>query len=134
METQCGVVLEEIPTEILSQLRQLGEFNYLISSQVRTRRKVRDKETFKHAIGKLRKRTEPKLQLSTSALNELDKILHHIMDKFENELFILTKIRRNKVLTMKELEYATKLCLPGSLKANAMLAGRRAVNMLTIKI
>ncbi|GFU47017.1 hypothetical protein TNCV_3817021 [Trichonephila clavipes] len=134
MEVQYKIDLKRLPQETLSYLNQLGFVPCIIDSQTRKKkRSAKGKINYQVAIRKLRKKVQPKLQLSTAALSELDKILEHVIYVFSRELIRLANVRRNRTLSVKQLECATKLCLPNSLNTNALKYARRAVSMATVK-
>ncbi|GBN19811.1 hypothetical protein AVEN_168664-1 [Araneus ventricosus] len=119
-ETYVKIEDEPIPSTSTDDLNAL---------QRNRKRKQRRKElSFKPYILRVKKIKTPDLKLSSNALEDLDNLISDVYQLYCSELKRLTSLAKKKTLPTKEVETATKLCIPGIRKDNAMNFGRDCVN------
>ncbi|GBM91764.1 hypothetical protein AVEN_145643-1 [Araneus ventricosus] len=102
--------------------------SFNVVQQDRKRKQRRKELSFKPYILKVKKTKIPNLQLSTDALDYLNNIISDIYQLYDSELKQLISHTKKKTLSIKEIENATKLCIPGKRKNKAMNYGRDCVS------
>ena len=86
------------------------------------------RKSFKNALKKIKQQINPKMQLATSTVYVLDDLMNHVLELFEKEIKSLNRVQKAKTLTVKQLEAATKLCLPKMLRKKVIEYGWLAVH------
>ncbi|GBM44501.1 hypothetical protein AVEN_48027-1 [Araneus ventricosus] len=94
---------------------------------IRRKKQRREELSFKTYILRMKKIVFPGLKLSSNALEDLDNLLSNIYQMYCSEFQLLSSHTKIKTLSDKDVESATKLCIPGNLKIKAMDIGRRSV-------
>ncbi|GBL98296.1 hypothetical protein AVEN_174090-1 [Araneus ventricosus] len=94
----------------------------------RKRKQRREELSFKPYILRMKKIKTPDLKLSSNALEDLDNLISNVYQMYCSDLKRLTSLTKYKTLSTKDVETATKLCIPGKRKDNAMKFGRDCVN------
>lgn len=120
-----------LPAEVLSYLDDIDFLSLICKPQKKRRKKAilnnSDHRSFQQFTKNLKKDRLPNLQLSSIVLQEFDKIMNSFLDIFLKELASLARIKRQKTLSVKQLECVTKLCFPGFRGSKALDYGRVAV-------
>ncbi|GBO32639.1 hypothetical protein AVEN_264165-1 [Araneus ventricosus] len=88
--------------------------------RIRRKKQRREKLSFKPYILRIKKIVTPKMKLSSNALEDLDNLLSNVYEMYCSEFQLLSSHTKKKTLTAKDVESATKLCIPGKLKDNAI--------------
>ncbi|GBM28245.1 hypothetical protein AVEN_181317-1 [Araneus ventricosus] len=121
--------LEETYFEIEDELTSSISTNEFIATERYRKRKQRREElSFKPYILRVKKAKTPSMQLSSNALEDLDNLISSVYQMYSSELKRLTSLTKKKNLSIKDVETATKLCIPGKRKDSAMNFGRYCVN------
>ncbi|GFS29557.1 uncharacterized protein NPIL_227781 [Nephila pilipes] len=92
------------------------------------RRQLKKKTTFKSYILRVKKLRKPDIKLSTKALEDLDNFISNVYHMYCFELKRLSNHTKKKTLSFQQMEIATKLCIPGRLKSNAIQFSREILN------
>ncbi|XP_055951513.1 histone H2B type 1-A-like [Argiope bruennichi] len=101
-------------------------FNNFKAVQKYRKRKQRNEElSFKPYILRMKKLKAPDMELSSKALEDLDNLITSVFQKYFSELKLLTRLTKKKTLSINDVEAATKLCIPGKRKDNAVNYGRK---------
>ncbi|GFY47032.1 uncharacterized protein TNIN_292271 [Trichonephila inaurata madagascariensis] len=94
----------------------------------RKRRQIKRKLTFKSYILRVKRLIKPEMKLSTKALEDVDNLISSIYHMYCSELKRLSNHTKKKTLSLQQVEIATKLCIPGRLKNNAIEFSRGILN------
>lgn len=116
-----------LPGAVCEYMRNLDGKSFNLTTTGTKRKRVPQRESFKNALQKIRRTYRPELQVSSDSLDIFDKIIYHFLELFDMELRTLKKVRNIKMLTINDLENATKLCLPKMMRTQAIEKGIRAV-------
>ncbi|GBN95428.1 hypothetical protein AVEN_183087-1 [Araneus ventricosus] len=95
--------------------------------RVRRKKQRREELSFKPYILRMKKIVSPDIKLSSIALEGLDNLLSNVYQMYCSEFQLLSSHTKIKTLSDKDVESATKLCMPGNLKNKAVNNGRRCV-------
>ncbi|GBN29861.1 hypothetical protein AVEN_225082-1 [Araneus ventricosus] len=95
--------------------------------RIRGKKQRREELSFKPYILRMKKIVSPDMKLSSIALEDLDNLISNVYEIYCSELQLLSSHTKKKTLTAKDVESATKLCIPGNMKNKAMDFGRRCV-------
>lgn len=79
-----------------------------------------EQEDFQNATKKIKRQLQPRMQLAASSVSVLNDLLNHVMELFGQELTLMSKVRKFKTLTVKQLESVTKLCFPKLMQKRAV--------------
>lgn len=103
-------------------------------SEVRPRRKEKNKKSYAYYIHKVLKTVHPqgqgggkKCNLSIKAMAILDCLAIDLYGRLTTEAILLTKRQKKRTLSSIEVQTATRLVLPGELAKHAMGDGTKAV-------
>ncbi|GFU09136.1 histone domain-containing protein [Trichonephila clavipes] len=92
------------------------------------KRHIKRNLTFKSYILRVKRLIKPEMKLSTKALEDVDNLISSIYHMYCSELTRLSNHTKKKTLSLQQVEIATKLCIPGRLKSNAIEFSRGILN------
>merc|ERR1719290_609094 len=96
-------------------------------TQKRLYRKRRKLETYNIYIYKVLKQINPEMGLSKKAMSILDSFVNDCFERIANEAGRLVKVNRQKTLSARAIQTATRLVLQGELAKHAVSEGTKAV-------
>ncbi|GBN18824.1 hypothetical protein AVEN_141947-1 [Araneus ventricosus] len=103
--------------------------DFKAAQRYRKRKQRREELSFKPYILRVKKAKTPDMKLSSNALEDLDNLISSVYQMYCSELKRLTSLTKKKTLSIRDVETATKLCIPGKRKGNAMNFGSDCVNL-----
>ncbi|GBN89567.1 hypothetical protein AVEN_2597-1 [Araneus ventricosus] len=121
-ETYTKVEDEPIPST------STHDFNTV--EKIRRKKQRREELSFKPYILRMKKTVTRNLQLSSETLEDLDNLVSNVYKMYCSELQQLSSHTKKKTLSAKDVESATKLCIPGKLKDKAMDCGKKCIQDL----
>jgi histone H2B len=92
------------------------------------RRKKTRKQTWVMYIYKCLKHVHQDVGISSKAMRILNGFVDDLFERIQTEAVELTKLRKGKTLSAREIQTAIRVVLPGELSRNAVLEGQRAAS------
>ncbi|XP_068690637.1 histone H2B, gonadal-like [Montipora foliosa] len=94
------------------------------------RRKPR-KESYAFFIYKVLKQVHPMTGISSNAMGVMNTFVNDIFERIAGEASRLAHYNKKSTISSREIQTATRLCLPGELAKHAVSEGTKAVNKYT---
>jgi len=94
---------------------------------VGTRKKAR-KQTWVMYIYKCLKHVHPEIGISSKAMRILNNFVDDLFEKIQSQAVELTKLRKAKTLSAREIQTAIRVTIPGELSRNAIIEGVKSAN------
>eukprot|EP01029_Cantina_marsupialis_P004604 TRINITY_DN146_c0_g1_i1.p1 TRINITY_DN146_c0_g1~~TRINITY_DN146_c0_g1_i1.p1 ORF type:complete len:127 (+),score=27.20 TRINITY_DN146_c0_g1_i1:27-383(+) len=91
-------------------------------------RRKRRVETFASYIYKVLKQVHPETGISKRAMSIMNSFVNDTFDRLAGEAITLGRYTNKATLSMKEVQTATRLLLPGELAKHAVSEGTKAVS------
>lgn len=90
-----------------------------------------EKYNYRIYIHKVLKQVHPDQEITLTASNEINGLIHHLLDKIIDICSSLVKNRHKSVLSARDIQSAVNILLPGELAKHAISQGTKAVTKFT---
>ena len=91
------------------------------------KRSRKRKETYSSFIFKVLKQVHPQIGVSSKSMGILDSFVNDLFERLAGEASKLAKLRKTSTLSVKDVQTAVRLLLPGELAKHAISEGVKAV-------
>ena len=91
------------------------------------KRKRRRRESYGIYIYKVLKQAHPNMSVSSKAMNIMNSFVNDIFERLADEASRLANLKRHRNITLREIQYAVRLQLPGDLRKIAISQGVQAI-------
>ena len=90
-------------------------------------RKRRRRESYGIYIYKVLKQAHPNISISSQAMNIMNSFVNDIFERLADEASRLANLKRYRNISLREIQYAVRLQLPGDLRKIAISQGVQAI-------
>lgn len=97
----------------------------------RRRRTKKRVETYSTYIFRVLRQIHPEIGISKRAMATMNSFINDTFEKIATEAARLVRINKKATLSVREIQTAVRLCLPGELARHAVSEGTKAVNKFT---
>ena len=87
----------------------------------------RRRESYGIYIYKVLKQAHPNMSVSCKAMNIMNSFVNDIFERLADEASRLANLKRHRNITLREIQYAVRLQLPGDLRKIAISQGVQAI-------
>ncbi|XP_032954525.1 late histone H2B.L4 [Rhinolophus ferrumequinum] len=101
------------------------------SSDKKSRKRSRRKETYSMYIYKVLKQVHPDIGISSKAMSIMNSFVNDVFERLASEAARLAQYSGRTTLTSREVQTAVRLLLPGELAKHAVSEGTKAVTKYT---
>lgn len=91
------------------------------------KRRKRRRESYGIYIYKVLKQAHPKMSVSKKAMSIMNSFVNDIFERIADEASRLANVKRSRVITIREIQNAIRLQLPGELPKYAISQGAQAI-------
>ncbi|KAM4556737.1 late histone H2B.L4 [Fundulus heteroclitus] len=101
------------------------------TSEKKTKRKAKRKETYAMYIYKVLKQVHPDTGISSRAMSIMNSFVNDLFERIATEASRLAQYNKRSTITSREVQTAVRLLLPGELAKHAVSEGTKAVTKYT---
>ena len=91
------------------------------------KKRKRRRESYGIYIYKVLKEAHPNMSVSKKAVSIMNSFVNDIFERLANEASRLANLKRHRNITLREIQYAVRLQLPGDLRKIAISQGVQAI-------
>lgn len=91
------------------------------------KRRKRRRESYGIYIYKILKEAHPNMSVSKKAMSIMNSFVNDIFERIADEASRLANVKRSRVITIREIQNAIRLQLPGELPKYAISQGAQAI-------